>query len=42
MKTIKNFKEITFELLEKENHFIISEESGNYEIKNSNFALIKM
>lgn len=33
MKTIKNFKEITFELLEKENHFIISEESGNYEIK---------
>ena len=33
MKTIKNFKEITFELLEKENHFIISEKNGNYEIK---------
>lgn len=29
---IKNIREITFELLEKENHFIISEESGNYEI----------
>ena len=33
MKTIKNFKEITFELLEKENNFLISEENGNYEIK---------